>query len=189
MRRLAAPVAVAGVLAFVPGPAGATPGSGRLCGFFSVPDAFGDGDWLHGVVDGGPVGLDHGADAGAYGRIVCTVQVDGSRHADADAAVARSFTTPGVAFLEPTRISIRAGSFDNVVLCTQVDVAGDGTYYYDADADGWSTDPTVRCQPSTVPVAEPDPWGLDPAVCPLLMPFFPPDGDVDGVHDCPPYGP
>lgn len=30
--------------------------------------------------------------------------------------------------------------------------------------------------------------GGDPLVCPVLATMFPPEGDIPGVWDCPPYG-
>lgn len=33
-----------------------------------------------------------------------------------------------------------------------------------------------------------DPTPVDPIVCPVIVPVFPPEGDIPGVWDCPPYG-
>lgn len=77
-----------------------------------------------------------------------------------------------------------------VNLCTELRVAGEPPLYWDDDAEDWSGDPDVACYipPDGGPDPEPIERLLDQLVCPVLALVYPPEGDIPGVWDCPPYG-
>lgn len=185
--------------------AAAGPANEQTCGFSTVTNPFTE-NRQSGTVDSGPVLLADGTDPRA-GRIRCTIQVNGYRHADPDAASVTSLTTAGVAWLPPTTVEYDVGDADSVILCTEVEIVGAGTFYWDAHYDVWSTDPYSSCVGALADPPEPlldrlldDVWAVvDPVVCPPLAAAAPgagpvtvrPDGDVavadSTVWDCPPY--
>lgn len=178
----------------------APPGPGSLCGFASLASPFVEGGGRQvGEIDGGPIVIADGDDPRA-GRIRCSIQVNGTgRHSDPDAASAISVTTPGVVVLPPTTVEYLADAADFVTVCTQVEIEGAGTFYWDDIAGEWSTSPEVTCW-SLGPEPPIDPVQVDALVCPLLAALaidagpvlrIEPEGDlyVAGVFvwDCPPY--
>jgi hypothetical protein len=176
-------------------PAAAADPAGVRCGLSTWTNPF-DPDRTWGEFDAGPLVLD--ADPAAQpvrGSVTCTL-VDGFHHDSPVLASATSRTTPGVVALEPTFASFHWSETAILSVCTSVDVAGRDRLHHDptlGDDGGWTADATARCQPVFGP-AEPlplvdDVWLLlDSIVCPALAVAFPPQGDVPGVWDCPPYG-
>lgn len=199
----AVPVVLLLVLAAAPARAAdpAGPGEGLTCGFSAVADPTQAGGDRLGTVDAGPVVVADGSDPRS-GRIRCSIQINGDRHSDPDAVSETSPTTPGVVALPPTPVRYYAGQEDYVVLCTEVEIDGAGTFYYDEVEARWSTDPSVACAYASVPEPDPldglfdtiDPWILElvePTVCPPFSVIAPPQGDIyvadTFVWDCPPY--
>ncbi|HWL37291.1 MAG TPA: hypothetical protein VNQ77_14000 [Frankiaceae bacterium] len=143
------------------------------------------GPTFEGRVEGtlqGAVVLAEATDARG-GRVTCSVQGYGT-HADPDLASVTSATTPGVAALPPS--SVIFDTSDPWVVCTAVEVDGEGTYYYDTADKAWSTDPDATCGPYTMEYEEPFTYEwIDATVCPVL------GGDLyvadTFVWDCPPY--
>ena len=194
-------VAVVALLPFAPSPAGAAEPAGVECEYSGVsePQASQRGT---AEIDAGPIVLDSDpAGQPVWGSVTCTLLVNGSRHSDTAAAVATvtSDVTPGVAHLAPTLVWYGVDPDDVVVLCTRVDVVGGPTYYWTPPqtsdgAGSWSTDPDAPCDgwhagsellATLLDQAE---AALDTVVCLPLAVLFPPEGDVDGIWDCPPYG-
>jgi hypothetical protein len=193
-------LAAALVSASLSSPAAAAPApEGVKCGFssFTLPD---QGGYQYAEIDAGPILLADDTDPSKvwWGSVTCTLQVEpqhGTR--SNDLAALTGPVTPGVVSVAGTA-AYRYGEGDTVYLCTQVDVLGGPTLYWDDqwDTGSWSTSPTARCASATeVPEPEPTPFQLvddlirivvDPIVCPLLAFAFPPDGDVP-VWECPPY--
>ena len=173
------------------------PGFGQLCGFTSLTDPLGEGAQT-GEVDGGPLFLSDDTDllASYSGRLVCTIQVDAPTHAGADACSVTGAVLGNPVFAAGT-CTYSYGTGSNVYLCTQVDIDGGPTLYFDDSNDpltdgSWSTDPwSARCMLATSfstgdgPAAE----EADAVVCPVLATMLPPEGDIAGVWDCPPYDP
>ena len=193
MTRRAVPLALALLAAAAVPPAAAEPGQGVLCGYsLLLDDPVADGVRLSGEIDGGPVVL--AADgAPATGRIVCSLQVDAARHDAADLVRVASATTPGAAWLPPTTFAATVPDDAYVFHCTEVQVDGGGTYYWDADGRRWTTDATAPCD-DMHPDGEPGQPGqelfeevVDPVVCGPMAALLPPEGDIDGLWDCPPY--
>lgn len=117
------------------------------------------------------------------GRVTCSVQGYGT-HADPDLATVTSATTPGVVALPPSYVFF--DTWDPWVVCTAVEVDGEGTYYYDTADKAWSTDPDAPCGPYDLEYEDPISYEwIDAAVCPVL------GGDVAVAGapfwDCPPY--
>ena len=185
-------------------PASATP-IGRLCSFLSITDLTVEGGQRQtGQTNGGPVTDD--TSVGATITLTCTIQVGAANntHAGAD-AVALSNTGTGAALLAG-QMSYVSPEGQPVYLCTQVSVNGT-TYYWDASATGvhpnlpgnWSStgglcNEAIRQEIFPGPFAplldivDPILTGIvDPVVCPVLAVLFPPEGDITGVWDCPPY--
>ncbi len=122
-------------------------------------------------------------DAPASGSVTCTVQ-DAATHGGTDRGNATSAETPGVAVLPPTELEGRGSAR---YVCTSVRTQGT-TYYRDAATGGWSPSPSVACDEMLlvrVPTCT-DVCDID-TPCLLLPLLFPPNGDVPGVWDCPPY--
>lgn len=191
------------------GAAGPPPLTGFLCGFATTNNPLADGRTL-GYLDGGPVVIADGADL-RTGRMSCAAQW-GVRHADPDLASATSVTTPGVVTLPPTPHEYASDArLPNT--CASVEVDGAGTFYWDGEAEQWSTSALAFCdlagygddgEPVTTVLETYDDVNelieeeVDPVVCPLLAGLAPgagpvvvePEGDVTvtgPVWDCPPY--
>ena len=190
-------VTVAVLVPLAPSPAGAAEPFGLPCGYTIVDHL--DGDEHTAELNGGPIVL--GRDAAGLpvsGSVTCSLHVNGSLHSDPAAASATSEVTPGVVLLAPTPVSFTAGVADTVEVCTRVDVAGGGTYYWNPDLTGqspgsWSTDPDSSCAgfrggSNPLWILDPVFEALDALICPVLALAFPPHGDVAGIWDCPPYG-
>jgi hypothetical protein len=139
------------------------------------------------------------AGAPVSGTLTCTV-VEGLLHGDPVLVTVTSDVTPVTAVIPPRVVTVRPAVWWSwVVPCTRVDVVGGGTYYrtYDATHDRsgeWSTEPEGHCVSLVgdagpdLPGEEPDGDEADGVVCPVLAAALPPEGDVPGVWDCPPYG-
>lgn len=195
-----ASVAAATLVTALATPASAAPSpTGSLCGFASA-DAPVAGT-QNGVLFGGPVVLgDDTNPAVVYsGTLTCTFQagrLNGS-HSDADTCSASSPLATGVATLAAPNVlcSFALASDDYGHVCTQVDIVGGPTLYWASGVGGpgeWTTDPSANCTPTSFTVVNTDIVSpvkaiLDAVLCPLLAPFFPPDGDVGIFYDCPPY--
>jgi hypothetical protein len=132
----------------------------------------------------GPVTLVDDTAGPVTATIVCTVR-DGGSHAAPALASAESDPGTGVVALPPTTVSYLDLGY--TAICTELRIVGGPTLYYDAGSRAWTTDPATLCEPS-LDVIGPDPYLPDAVLCPLLTGAFPPDGDVPGVWDCPPYG-
>jgi hypothetical protein len=181
---------------------------GRKCGYDSNTDPnteAGPGDMV-GVVYAGPL-------AGS-GYIVCTVQVNGPTHADADSP-AKVVGDPGTgaAYVAPTQVSYNSPEGSQDYLCTEFHPTAGGVLYWDAVNGVWDTSSSVSCgaalQFTTKPVVDlinSVLEGVDPLLCdnvlkPLNGVFGDPAGAVyvnsEGdvyvggvfVYDCPPYTP
>ena len=137
------------------------------------------------------------------GYMTCTVQVNAPTHAGPDACRIPGPHSVSEVWAAGT-CSISAGDDDNVYVCTHVDIDGHPTLYYDDPNDplgdgDWSIDPTrARCRLASgvlAPGSGETPWKelhevqllVDSIVCPILTWIFPPDGDIEGIWDCPPY--
>ena len=194
MRRLLTLTALA--LAALPAaPAAAADPDGLHCGFSTMTD------WTTGQsyaeFDAGPIVLDPDpAGQPVWGSVTCTL-VDGRSHDSRVIGTASSETTPVVAALEPTLVPVEWADDDVLSICVSVEIVGRGRLYYDPEMaggdGGWTTDPAASCDLVFGP-AEPLPLVddaeelVDSIVCPLLAVAFPPQGDVPGIWDCPPYG-
>jgi hypothetical protein len=200
--RTAVGIAALAVTALLPAaPAAASEPWGEHCGFSAVTDHTRDDGTLIVEIDGGPVFF--GSDAAGLARsgtLTCTL-VEGLNHDSPVLHTERSALTPGAAAIAPTVVSVRPSDpVGWVYVCTSVDVVGEPTRYWDPEGGGlgngrWTTDPGASCGPifgwpsTDLPGDEPDPESLlDGLVCPALALLFPPEGDVTGIWDCPPYG-
>lgn len=127
-------------------------------------------------------------------------------HSDpAEASV--SATAPAVVTVPPTALTAHDDeNFGLFAVCTSVSMTdrdGDTTdLYWNPHTVEFSTDPNTPCGPVFCPLDAGDPCGggnpfellndlfvdvVDPLLCAVLDDYFPPDGDVEGVWDCPPY--
>ena len=211
---LAAVAAVA--LAVVPGtPAAAEPPdvAGEDCNFSFATDPTSGG--VTGYVRGGPlvVGYPDGADNPVSAPLVCAFQVDAPTYAGPDVVSVSGSGMTVVAF-PPTPISFEAGPDQAIYICVELDVTNargeTQHYYWDYVDTEFSTSDTARC--AFAGCYQVGPFGdcpdgpgeefdndfflplIDAAfgvaeqvACLPLATLFPPDGDVPGVWDCPPY--
>lgn len=211
MRHVIAALALGAVVLPAPAQAAEPPGAGAACRLTWVQHPLDPTGrrWV-GYLAGGPYVV-----GDRTGRVTCSIQANGERHADPDAASATSLTTAGVVALPPTPTEFVAEWTDWVVLCTHVEVDGEGTYYWDPGSGQWSTDATSPCLSSVPPPPPPPPplievlievanafftQVVDPTACPAFAALAPgvppvgitPEGDVSVagslVWDCPPYG-
>ena len=108
------------------------------CAFSSITDpTVENGQTQTGEIDGGPATSDP---PGLTVTLTCTIQVGGgsSTHADADSA---SASDAGEVAVVASVVSYTSPEGQPVYLCEQVDVPGDGTYYWhDADTTNDTTD-------------------------------------------------
>lgn len=188
-----AALAAAALVPVVPAHATVDP-SGLLCEF---PLPTFEGDLL--TVSAGPLTLvDEAGPGPVSGRVTCTVQ-SGYQHADPDLGAATSDTMTGAVVLPPTQVGV--AWMEVMHLCTQVDVDGGPTLYYDSWEGEWSTSALAPCEYyGPCPTSGSCGGGgdcsellIDCLVCPVLLVAFPPDGDivlpvVGPFWDCPPYG-
>jgi hypothetical protein len=209
MQKLALAALVATTLAgsftgtAVAGPEAPGP-TGFVCGYSSLTNPNAEAHTQTAVVDGGAVVVVDEANNPQSGTLTCTIQVGAnSTHAGADAPGGKvSSSGTGVVVIPPTVVSYTATPEQAVYVCTQFTYTGGGTVYYDADGDDgstdaghWSADADSACGPFNVSPApgEPGPVEdlvllIDAIACPVLKELLPPDGDVAGIWECPPYG-
>jgi hypothetical protein len=140
------------------------------------------------MVHAGPLTLTDGT-APVSGRVTCSVHADSApRYADASLGAATSPTTTGAVVLPPTPLAV--GDVAGYV-CTRVDVDSGPSQYFDAATDAWTSDPSAECTyvPGGVPGCDPSYCDLfgDGILCPAYSIVFPPEGDIPGIWDCPPY--
>ena len=124
----------------------------------------------------------------------CTLGLDG---------IATVATTSGtgevVVVAPPTPFSYVADDPMYFEMCSAVTVTPLGgpteRYYWDYAANRFSVDPAAPCYISSWACPESDPCSgpdlieyVDLLVCPKFALLFPPDGDIEGLWDCPPYG-
>ena len=195
--RAAAVLLLAGSLAYA-APAGATP-AGRRCALQSVTDpTVAHGETQSGHTSGGPIADD--ATSTATVTLRCTIQVGAanSTHAGVDAAFGASSGT-GAAVVAAVTVAYVLPEGQPVYLCSEVTVDG-MTSYWDEVAGAWSSNSAASCDEAVVQEVLPGPFApvldvagpimdgvVDPVACPVLAAVLPPDGDVPGVWDCPPY--
>jgi hypothetical protein len=173
-------------------------GWGALCTLVSTSDPTADRGTETGVLVAGPLVLDDGDTPPGLvnGHVVCTVQVNEERHSGTNAATVTGVELPEATAAAGT-VSYRADWSDTVYVCTAV-VIGGQTWYYDEPNNGvdllkrdrWLTTPNAECGLATDTNADaltPVMDLVDAVVCPVLALVFPPEGDVAGVWDCPPY--
>jgi hypothetical protein len=197
--RIAAAAAL--LLAAAPSAAAVTPDpAGFPCAVDLVPVTWSDDD--RAVLSGGPLADDRvpGADGAATLTLRCSLQ--DAWHADAPDLASASATGDGVVVLPPTPVTY-AGQPWAPYLCHEVTVTRPGgastTLYRDDETHAWTNDPAAACDdlfvacPDRAARSHDDCKGVatgpavDAAVCPVLATWFPPEGDVEGVWDCPPY--
>ena len=206
--------ALAVVLAVVPGSpaAAAGPADGGGCAGAWRIDHPAEGRELA-VFAADPVVIADGTDL-RTGRVTCSIQY-GVRHSDPDAVAVTSLTTPGAVALPPVAADyVRGEWWQTPQMCTEVEIDGAGTFYWDTESSAWSPDPDAPCY-----LRDGDPFDVvfdlvdgvdafvqalyvddvDPVVCPLLADAAPgagpvvvePEGDVyvaeSLLWDCPPY--
>jgi hypothetical protein len=153
VRRPLAALAAVAVVAMAPVPARAADpvvlDGSLLCSFASINDP--TGTRQAGYINGGPVlfGDDDAADNPVYGSVTCAIHVgyQNLAHSAPDATSATSPVTPGAAVLAPTLMSYDLpNEWDLISYCTQVDIVGGPTYYWDEYSEAWSTDPDSACE-------------------------------------------
>lgn len=190
---LAALVAAFGpVIANVPAHAAVDQPVGAGCRFERATEPAADTGMRTGELSGGPLVLvDSTTHLPGAGTLTCRVQANVGDHTGTGGA---SISAHGrlVVLTPPVQVTIVATYADNVYVCTAFTDDSDGTtYYFDDEAQRWSTDPGVACDLviEATPDDEPGPFQqrVDAIVCPLLAVVFPPEGDVAAVWDCPPY--
>lgn len=143
------------------------------------------GDVITGAVASTPVLGD--------GRLTCTVQVGGVTHDGSD-AVSRRANGTDVVVLLPEITSFVAPEDVPLYLCAEFWSSRDGrTVYWDGYSQTWSSSPYADCDLlsgfDTRDTSDPVFYEfVDPWVCPAIAFMLPPDGDIPGVYDCPPYG-
>jgi hypothetical protein len=207
-----AALALAGVVstfAATPARADAPIGAGLICQFATVVDPTAEPGTQSGELSGGPVLLtEQDGFTPETGTLTCRVQVGTSDHTGSGPAVSGHGT--GAITAGPAVVNILANA--DVYLCSEFTDDSDGvTYYWDAVAGEWSADPNTPCEPSfPLDCADCPPYIrdllrdlfnlsssldsdtrkrlLDSILCPILAQVFPPEGDIPGVWDCPPYG-
>ena len=136
-------------------------------------------------IDGGPLVVT-GVEPGTPVELLCSLQEYGW-HTEPDLAVVRASGRSVVA-VPPTVVGYESDYWVIPVVCTELRVhesSGDTTLYWDDVAEAWSTSPYVQCD-ELWQAEPPDVW-IDGVVCPVLAVAFPPQGDIPGIWDCPPY--
>jgi hypothetical protein len=147
VRRSIAAVLLAVAAGTVPAPAHATPMA--VTGHPCLLEALRSGTQWEGILYSKPQKLSGVAgDPQATGTLTCTLKLNGVTHLDGgDVAATQSPLSTGVAVAPPVPVSFAAGDFDHIAICAQVDVVGEGTYYWHdyANVGSWSTDPDGEC--------------------------------------------
>src|SRR3712207_1431022 len=148
------------------------PIEGRRCTFFSSTDPQVEGSQT-GEINGGPYLIS------GSGTMTCTIQVNASTHAGADACSVTGPETTGFVAAAGT-CTYASALEDNVYMCTQIDEGGVTYYWHDngtTPASGfWTTSNSASCALATS-IETPDGAELDPIICPVLALLFPPEGD------------
>ncbi len=170
--------------------------TGFACGFAATADPE-RADWWVGEVDGGPLTVPGSERV----TLRCSIQLGWLTH-DAPDLVSVSASgdgSAGVAVVPPTVFRYTDPHDDVVAVCSEVTVVEAGgatrTLYRDHHSGDWTTDPRSTCDfmstvcPTTTRGHDycRDPFEPDSTLCPVLATAFPPEGDVPGLWDCPPY--
>jgi hypothetical protein len=195
-----ATIALAGLgsaFATVPAHAAAPSGPGAVCQFSSTTDPTVEGDVQTGQISGGPlvtVNVDSTnptASGPQSGTLHCWVQV-ASDVPTSGPGVSGHGT--GVVTAGPAQITYTATVDQNVYLCSTWTDDADGVTYYFNDTTSDFSATVSPCglavsasTPAEDPLAEQEKL-LDTIICPVLAIVFPPEGDIAGIWDCPPYG-
>lgn len=195
--------ALAVVLAVVPGPPAAAAGpanNGGCTGAWGMTHPAEGRELVVFAAD--PVVIADGTEL-RTGRVTCSIQY-GVRHSDPDVVAVTSLTTRGAVALPPTPADyVRGEWWQTPQMCTEVEIDGAGTFYWDTEVSAWSPDPDAPCyidrDRDLFDVVFDLVYGLDPVVCPRFADAAPgagpvvvePDGDVyvadTFLWDCPPY--
>jgi hypothetical protein len=137
---------------------------------------------------GGPVVLAHlGPTITGAGTLTCRVQPDNPTRGGGGPSVSGHDSTVVVA--GPAQFTYQTFPGEVAYLCSEfVDDATGTTYYWTETTREWTT-AAVPCDrfDSVPPLDDLTRTVVDPLVCPLLATLLPPDGDVPGIWDCPPY--
>lgn len=161
--------------------------SGVLCGFDAITDPTAEPGTLSGQLTGGPLVAQDDELNPASGMLICRIQVNDGVHVGYGPQLSGHGT--GLVTAGPTLVNFHAYTSDQVYVCTEfVDDRTWSTHYFDAASDEWSDSPDVPCSPASGSGAPVETELVDPIVCPPLALLFPPEGDVPGLWDCPPYG-
>ena len=168
-----------------------TPPAGRACSFASVTDpTVENGETQTGQVNGGPLAAPESAVS-----MRCAIHVGNGTHAGTAAVSASAGPERDVVALAPTPVSYLSPEGQPVYLCTQATV--DGTTWY-RDGDTWTANSSSSCALAISQEIFPGPLQpvldlidqlncQDPCICEWLQILFPPEGDIPGIFDCPPY--
>jgi hypothetical protein len=173
---------------------------GVLCWFASLTDPSAEAGTQTGEITAGPAVIDDRATPpGVHsGHFVCTIQVGAANgtHAGADAAVVTGPESTAVIAAGGT-VTYNAPYYEPVWLCTEIVVDGQSLYFDDPNDPtvngSFSTSSSAACglaidegtdDPTITAIGE----LIDSIICPVLAIVFPPQGDIPGVWDCPPYG-
>ena len=171
---------------------------GLICSFTTVIDPTAEEGTQTGQLEGGPVLFTVAPDGTTpqEGTLICRVQVVdafASDHTGSGPSVSGRINAAGVAVAGPYVITINRTGSQNVFLCSEfVDNSEGLVYYWDDDNSEWSTNPVVHCGLSLTGDKGGAPRDsevlVDSIICPILALVFPPEGDIPGIWDCPPYG-
>ena len=167
---------------------------GVLCGFATVIDLSAEEGTQSGVLWGGPVLLtERNGITPETGTLLCRVQVVDSFTSNHDGAgpYVDDDGPRGVFLAGPQIITIQRTGTQNVFLCAEFVDSGI-PYYWDSASQNWSTSSNVPCDLSITGDGGDGPRDIevliDSIVCPLVALLLPPEGDIPGIWDCPPYG-
>ena len=163
---------------------------GVICAFAPLVDPSPQEGTRLAELSGGPVLLTE-ADGvtPARGTVICRIQVYGSTQGPNVAA-----RGTGAFVANPAVVRYAADDWDYVFLCSEFVDDKDGVrYYWDDELGEWSTSPATPCSLTNARSAsdddpEPIEYVIDSVVCPIFALVFPPEGDIERVWDCPPYG-
>ena len=167
---------------------------GVLCDAGSIPNPQAEDGTQTGEISAGPVTLLDSNGNVRSGTLTCTIQLNSAIHnGTSNDAVSVSAHGTGVVAMPPTVVSFQAGDDQPVYLCTQFTYDGDVTLYHRSTsgsrlAGSWSTDPNSTCRRVTMTTFGDAVDLVDSVICPPLALVLPPQGDVPGIWDCPPYG-
>lgn len=139
-------------LGAVPAHAAVTAPGGQPCSFGVMTDD--GGTTTTAELSAGPLTIVDEDDPSVVraGRVTCSVHVGWPNHTHASpaAAAATGEVGAGVAVLAPTPVTFTRSVFDEVFLCTEVEIDGTTLYWHDPQnrniENSWSTDPSSFCQ-------------------------------------------